>query len=157
MRGRMPTQWLVLPIALTLLAACGPTDPAIQVAVDSRLAADRATADLSLDIAVTRGVVRLEGEVDSMDQRRQALAVARAVPGVAKVVDGMFRTDAAILAAVKDALAVDTLVGRIPIAVNVQHGNVELTSDQTGKEDRARAVGIAMAVDGVKQVRDLMR
>ena len=65
--------------------------------------------------------------------------------------------DDAIATAVRHALASDPLVGRIPITVTARQGTVQLISDQTGKEDRIRAVEIAAHVEGVKKVEDLMR
>ena len=44
---------------------------------------------LGLDISATRGVVRLEGEVNSSAQRQRAIDLARAVAGVKDVVDAM--------------------------------------------------------------------
>jgi osmotically-inducible protein OsmY len=146
-----------LALFVVSVAACGRTDPAIQTTVDSQLASDPVTSALSVDIAVTRGVVRLEGQVDSLEERRRALDIARGASGVRDVVDGMYPSDANVAAAVKKALAADPLVGRIPIAVRAQHGHVELVSDQTSKEDRVRAVEIASGVDGVTHVEDLMR
>jgi osmotically-inducible protein OsmY len=157
----MPTMRMrslsAVPLCGVLVVACGHTDPATQVAIDNRLSADPITAPLGLDAAVSRGVVRLEGEVDSADQRRRAMDVTRGVPGVKAVVDAMYVSDAFIIAAVKQALAADSLVGRIPFTVSASHGRVQLISDQTGPDDRARALAIASAVDGVTHVDDLMR
>ena len=145
-------------IALCLVAtACGETDPALQTAVDAQLSVDTSTAPLSVDISVNRGVVRLSGEVESRDQQRRAVELARSVRGVKGVTDEMRLSDAALVATVKRALAADPLVGKIPIEVNASAGNVRLTSDQTGKDDRTRAVDVASKVDGVTHVEDLMR
>ena len=142
---------------LTSMAGCGTTDPALLITIDSRLAADPATAMLGLDISVSRGVVRLEGEVNSSAQRRRAIDLSRAVAGVKNVIDAMYPGDDAIAAAIRQALASDPLVGRIPITVTARQGTVQLISDQTGKEDRIRAVEIAARAEGVKKVVDLMR
>jgi hyperosmotically inducible protein len=137
--------------------ACGQTDPAIQIAIDAQLAVDSVTAPLSVDISVNRGVARLVGEVSSRDQERRAVDLARSVRGVKAVIDEMYFSDAAIVAAVKTALAADPLVGKIPIVVQASAGIVSLTSNQTGKDDRTRALDVASKVDGVKHVEDLMR
>jgi hyperosmotically inducible protein len=137
--------------------ACGQTDPAIQIAIDAQLAVDSVTAPLSVDISVNRGVARLVGEVSSRDQERRAVDLARSVRGVKTVIDEMYFSDAAIVAAVKTALAADPLVGKIPIVVQASAGIVSLTSNQTGKDDRTRALAVASKVDGVKHVEDLMR
>lgn len=147
---------LVLLSAM-LLAACSRSDPALQIAVDSQLAVDATTATLSVDVYVTRGVVHLAGEVTSRQQQRRAVDVARSVRGVKGVVDEMRLSDAAIAAAVKQMLAADPVVGRIPIEVDSTNGHTRLISDQTNKEERTRAVEIAKKVDGVTQVEDRMR
>jgi hyperosmotically inducible protein len=145
-------------IALCLLiTACAPTDPAIQTAVDAQLSVDRVTAPLSVDISVNRGIVRLSGEVESRDQQRRAVELARSVHGVKNVTDEMHLSDVAIIAAVKQALAADPLVGKIPIDVDASAGSIRLKSDQTGKDDRTRAVEVASKIDGVTHVEDLMR
>ena len=157
MRSRLPVARAVLLAILISVAGCGTTDPALVITIDSRLAADPATAMLGLDISATRGVVRLEGEVNSSAQRQRAIDLARAVAGVKDVIDAMYPGDDAIATAIRQALASDPLVGRIPITVTARHGTVQLISDQTGKEDRIRAVEIAAHVEGVKKVEDLMR
>jgi osmotically-inducible protein OsmY len=140
-----------------LLTACTRTDPSIQAAVDSQLSVDSATAALSLDISVTRGVVRLAGVVASRDQQRRAVELTRAVRGVKDVVDEMHLSDAAVTAAVKQALLADPIVGKIPIDVDSTNGYTRLMSEQTNKEERARAVELAKKIDGVTQVEDRMR
>ena len=137
--------------------ACGRTDPSLQIAVDRALSADSTTSSLNIDIYANKGVVHLAGEIESRDQERRVVAVARSVAGARDVVDELRLTDAAIVAAVKRALAADPLVGRIPIAVDSSRGNIRLISNQTGPDDRKQAVAVASKVDGVRQVEDLMR
>jgi osmotically-inducible protein OsmY len=148
---------VVVLLCVVIHAACGRTDPAVQIAVDDRISADAGTAALSLDISINQGVIRLAGEVTTREQRRRAVALARSVDGVKDVVDGMQLSDATIVAAVKSALAADPLVGKIPIEVDANRGNIRLMSDQTDKEQRARAMELAANVDGVKHVEDRMR
>ena len=116
----------VAMLLCVILAACGRTDPAIQIAVDAQLAASTATATLSLDISVSRGVVRLAGEVASRDQQRRAVELARSVDGVEGVIDEMYLGDDAIVIAVKQALASDPLIGKVPIDVDARGGHVRL-------------------------------
>jgi osmotically-inducible protein OsmY len=140
-----------------LLTACSRTDPSIQAAVDSQLAVDSATATLSLDISVTRGVVHLAGVVASRDQQRRAVELTRSVRGVKDVVDEMHLSDAAVAAAVKQALLADPIIGKVPIEVDSTNGFTRLMSEQTTKDERTRAVEIARKIDGVTQVQDRMR
>jgi hyperosmotically inducible periplasmic protein len=151
-------RWLVaVATSAALITACGQSDPAIQTAVDSQLAVDSVTAPLSVDISVTQGVVRLAGEVQSREQQRRAVALARGIRGVKDVVDEMYLSDATIVTAVKKTLAADPLVGRVPIEVDSSGGNIRLMSEQTNKDERARAVEISSTVDGVKHVEDRLR
>lgn len=154
-RSRVAT--VVVVLCISLQAACGRTDPAVQIAVDQRLAADAETAPLSLDISITRGVVRLAGEVTAREQRRRAVELARSVDGVKDVIDDMYLSDETIVAAVKRALAADPLVGRVSIEVDSNGGNIRLMSEQTDQDQRARAMELARTVDGVKDVEDRMR
>jgi osmotically-inducible protein OsmY len=136
---------------------CSRNDQGIQMAVDALLAADTATATLDIDIRVTDRVVSLEGAVLSREQQRRAVEIARGVRGVSDVIDALYLNDAVVVEAVKKTLAADPLVGTIPIAVDAQHGNIRLMSDQTNKQERVRAVEISSKVDGVKHVEDRMR
>ena len=117
----------------------------------------RGDGSLSLDISITRGVVRLAGEVTSREQSRRAVELARSVDGVKDVLDDMYLSDEAIIAAVTRVLAADPLVGRAPIEVDSNGGNIRLRSDQTDKDQRARAMELSAMVDGVNQVEDRMR
>ena len=155
--NRTLARLFIILIAAARLTACTQTDPSIQVAVDAQLAVDATTAPLSIDVNVSRGVVHLAGEVTSRDQRNRAVELARSVRGVKDVVDDMHLSDAVITATVKRMLAEDPLVGKIPIEVVTNNGRTSLSSAQTSKEDRIRAVDIAKKVDGVTQVEDLMR
>ena len=147
----------IVVLSGVIIAACSRSDPALQTAVDSQLAVDSVTATLNLDVSVTRGVVHLAGEVASREQQRRAVEVARAVRGVKDIVDEMHLSDAAIAAAVKRLLREDPVIGKIPIEVVSNNGYTHLGSDQTTKEERARAMEIARKVDGVTQVEDNMR
>ena len=138
-------------------AACGPSDPALQIAVDQRLSRDPQTASLSVDISIMRGVIRLAGEVESRDQQRRAVELTRSVDGVKDVVDQMHLGDKAIIAAVKAALAADPLVANVPIEIDSNAGSIRLMSDRTDKDQRARAMEISATVDGVVHVEDRMR
>lgn len=64
-------------------------DAALADAIARELREDAATTDLSLDVTVRRGVVRLRGLVQDLDDAENAEAVAARVPGVVAVVDGM--------------------------------------------------------------------
>ncbi len=62
-------------------------DEAIADAVRDALALDASTADLALNVEVGDGVVRLRGNVLTIEDAEDAEAVASAVPGVVEVID----------------------------------------------------------------------
>lgn len=65
----------------------GLGDEAIADAIRDALALDGSTADLTLNIDVIDGVVRLRGMVQGIEDAENAEAVAGAVPGVVEVID----------------------------------------------------------------------
>ena len=89
---------LVVPLAI-LLGGCagGGAEPSPRAEADARLAVRVKAALLeagAVDAAAVRvsardGTVRLDGIVESEDERRRALRAARAVPGVVRAVDGL--------------------------------------------------------------------
>jgi hyperosmotically inducible periplasmic protein len=159
--------WMAAPfgrVALALLcaiaglsAACQPSDSVIRRDVQERLAANPATAGSQLSVDVQGGVVRLGGKTATLEDQQLAMSLARSVNGVKVVVNDMWSHNAPLAHRVQDALASDPLVGRVPIEVEAKGDTVRLTSDQTNQDQRARAVQIASAVEGVRQVEDLMK
>ena len=144
-------------IAVALCSACGPSENDIRRDVRARLDADQATARLGLSVEVKRQVVYLSGRTATPAEQQQAMALAKEAKGVKLVVNDMFLNNNALADKVREALAQDEAVGKIPIEVEAQGGLIRLTSDQTNAEERARIVKIASAVEGVAQVEDRMR
>ncbi|MCC7369062.1 MAG: BON domain-containing protein [Chloroflexi bacterium] len=60
-------------------------DEALVDAVEAALRHDAATTDLSIEVSVVQGVVRLRGTVDDLDDAENAEAVASRVDGVVEV------------------------------------------------------------------------
>jgi osmotically-inducible protein OsmY len=73
------------------------------------------------------------------------------------VVNDMWLNNTTLADKVKEALAQDAVVGKIPIEVEAQGKLVRLSSDRTNREERERIVKIASAVEGVAEVEDRMR
>jgi hypothetical protein len=65
----------------------GYGDEAIKEAVERELREDSETAELSVRVHVSRGVVRLRGRVQTIDDADSAVAVAERVPGVKEVIE----------------------------------------------------------------------
>jgi osmotically-inducible protein OsmY len=144
-------------LAAVVCFACVPSQSTTLSDVRERLGADEVTAKLDLSIEVKNRVVYLSGRTGTPEEQRRAVAVARAAGGVKLVVNRMWLNNIALVDKVKQALAADDRVGKIPIDVEADGTTVRLMSNQTNSDDRARAVKVASAVEGVTQVEDRMR
>jgi osmotically-inducible protein OsmY len=152
MRARL----IVACLAAALCFACVLSESEIQRDVRERLDADNALAKLELSIEVKNRVVYLSGRTLTQEQQQRAIAAARG-RGIKLVVNRMSLTNGALIDRVKQALAADERIGKIPIEVDAEGTIVRLMSNQTNSDDRTRAVQVASAVDGVTQVEDLMK
>ena len=154
----MPSRGIVVAgLAALLCSGCVPSESDIRSDVRERLAADQATAKLDLSIEVKNRVVFLSGKTATLEEQQQALAVARGADAVKFVVNDMWLNNLTLVDKVRQALAADEQIGNVPIDVDANGTTVRLMSDQTNGEERARAMEIAKAVEGVTQVEDRMR
>mgnify|MGYP003580315856 CR=1 FL=1 len=147
----------LLCVIAGLSLACVPSEEDIRSDVRAQLAADSTTAALGLSVSAEKRVVYLSGKTATKEEQQRAMDLARGVNGVKLVVNDMWINNAELANKVKAALAADALVGKIPIDVDAKGPNVRLMSDQTNGEERTRAVQVASAVEGVKQVEDRMK
>ena len=91
------------------------------------------------------------------EEQQRALDVTRSVRGVRLVVNDILLNETALADEVRRALAADPLLAAVPMEIEAQDGVVRLMSDATNREQRERAVQIASAVAGVKEVEDRMK
>jgi hyperosmotically inducible periplasmic protein len=146
-----------LCVIASLCIACMPSEDDIRRDVRAQLAANPTTARLGLSVSAENRVVYLSGKTATKEEQQQAVDLAREVRGVKLVVNDMWVNNAELADKVKAALAADAMVGKIPIDVDAKGGFVRLMSDQTNREERARIVEIASAVEGVEQIEDRMK
>lgn len=137
--------------------ACARSDADLEKAVAGRLAADPATSTLHIAVGVTRHIVFLSGMTNTPEEQQRALDVTRSVRGVGLVVNEILLNETELADEVKRALAADPLLAAVPMEVEAQDGVVRLMSEATNREQRERAVQIASAVAGVKDVEDRMK
>jgi len=147
---------LLVSLSAALCVACVLSESEIRRDVRERLDADQEIAKLDLSIEVKNRVVYLSGRTFTPEQQQRAIAAARG-RGIKLVVNRMSLTNSALIEKVKQALAADEQVGKIPIDVDAEGTIVRLMSNQTNSDQRDRAVKVASAVDGVTQVEDLMK
>lgn len=108
-----------------------------------------------VEVSVEDGVVAVSGIASSETMRRRVLYAAATTPGVVRVIDRL-TTDAEIEAAVAQALASDPAIRDARIAVSSYLGVVTLYGAPGSEEQKARALELARAVPGVRQVDDML-
>jgi len=143
-------------LAAVLCVSCVRSESKIRTDVRERLDADQTLAGLDLSIEVKNRVVYLSGRTLTEEQQQRAVAAARG-RGIKLVVNHMSLTNSALIDKVKQALAADETIGKIPIDVDAEGTIVRLMSDKTNSDERERAVQVASAVEGVTQVEDRMK
>jgi hyperosmotically inducible protein len=138
-------------------------DAAITASVKSALIADPAAEARNINVDTRRGVVQLNGFVESKTGRTQAVKVASGVSGVTKVENNLLlkgeeRTvgevidDGAITTAVKADLLASPVTKGLAIKVETHDGRVELGGWVDSASVRTEAGRITAAVNGVKSV-----
>lgn len=167
-RRRIALASLAVATAL-LLAGCASTRPVgsqvsdswIATKVESKLAANPSINNFEIDVDVQDGVVRLSGNVETPDDRREAEDIARRTEGVRSVVndigigDPTFAenvTDAWIATKVKTKLAADPEISPFNIDVDVVEGVVTLSGIVAKDTARSEAEHLAANTEGVKDV-----
>ena len=145
---------LALLLAVSTLA-CARSDEAVQADLQQQLAADPATAGITA--TVTEGVAKLSGVTQTQAQQDRAMAIGRAIKGVAAIESAMRIDDAALAEAVKNAIATDETVNAVPLKIEVRDGEVRLFSEQTNADQRARLAQVVSSVYGVTHVEDNMK
>ena len=140
-------------------------DKVLHTKVWAALTEDK-TADASeINLEVYKGVVHLNGFVDTENEKSQAEAVAKGVSGVKGVENNLLIKQAAqtaggaiddstITAKVKSALidSSDTKAG--DIKVETRGGVVQLSGYVANEAEKTAATKVAQSVDGVKAVKN---
>ena len=147
---------MVACLTAVLCFACVLSESDIRRDVRQRLHADQALEKLDLSIEVKNRVVYLSGRTFTEEQQQRAVTTARG-RGIKLVVNHMSLTNSALIDKVKEALAADEKIGKIPIDVDAEGTIVRLMSDKTNSDERERAVQVASSVEGVTQVEDRMK
>ena len=169
---------VVLAAVVSLVVACAQTsDAGITGLVKTKLAADGKVSASEITVETTNGVVTLTGNVDSQEAKDQAILLAKETSGVREVKDmisvkagastgdapdpdrtvGTRLDDAGITMRVKARLLDDPVVKGLQIDVDTRDGVVFLTGTVPGDAERAQAIQLAKATEGVKGVEANLR
>jgi hyperosmotically inducible periplasmic protein len=163
--------------ALTI--ACAQTDTGVTASVKSRLATDDMVKGRNIQVDTKDHVVTLTGQVQTEQEQRKAIEIARGTSGVVDVVDdlavmtdvgeeqtaatsgrladtggGDIDLDPGITADVKSRLLSDSTVKNLKIEVDTEGRVVTLKGRVDNEAQKTRALGIARSVDNVARVED---
>jgi hyperosmotically inducible protein len=156
------------------------TDGWITMKVHSQFVTEDALEDSDIDVDTNAGVVTLNGTVATDAGRTRAVAITKATDGVKSVTDklrvaaergtdvtgaarqagkdaGRKITDGWITSKIYAQFLTETALDDSDIDVDVTKGAVTLTGAVRSDAGRQRAVAIAKATDGVKDVKDSLK
>jgi len=147
-------------------AAEHASDVALATKIDAKLIASKKVQARWISIEVIEGVVYLTGFVPSRQQKQEAERIARSEPNVKDVKNELVvgkppisrvASDSWITAKVKSALFADDLVPGWSVHVETVNGRVYLTGIVPSAKVAKRAQAVALSVDGVRAVVNLLK
>ena len=167
---------IAVGLALTGAVACSSTrtqkaageqidDSVVLGKVKAALIADPITKARQIDVEVYRGIVQLNGFVDSQEEKSRAATVAREVDGVVAIQNnlsvrqgsgtvGEVVDDATLTAKVKAALIQSPDTKAYQINVETKAGVVHLSGFVNNALAKQAATSVARSVTGVKDVQN---
>lgn len=181
------TAFFSLVIVCTVFAGCGPVlvgsgaagaykvatdersmgqiwdDSSIEARINLELVQSSKVNSVNIDVHVVDGVVILNGLVDSLEEAKEAEAIAEREPHKKGVKNqlmigtrtfGQVIDDNVIWNRIKGALINEKGIRSLNIDVNVRKGEVFLSGILENENQRLRVLKIAGAITGVKQVTD---
>ena len=133
--------------------------------VKSALASDDTTEAHEINIEVNKGIVQLNGFVDTEKEKAQATTVAQGVKGVKQVENnlvvkteksstGQSMDDSTVTAKVNSALIDSKETKAGDIKVQTQNGVVQLSGFVDNEAQKTAAGKVAQSVKGVKEVKN---
>lgn len=137
------------------------TDADIAKAVRNALEWDVFVPDERIQSTVASGIVTLEGEVDYLSQREDAVRVARGLAGVRNVIDKLQVKESAsaseVHRAIEDALERRAAREAREIKLEVQDGKVVLQGKVHSWAQHDLVVGAARGTRGVRSIEDRLQ
>jgi osmotically-inducible protein OsmY len=134
------------------------SDAAVRDAVEDELDVDPVVSLNDVLVAVTDGVVHLEGTMPNALVVRRAERIAETVRGVRSVSNrlevelSLRRTDQAVAGDVRTALRMDPATEKYEVLVDVTDGVVTLTGSVDSWQEKDLAEQVALGVRGVRSV-----
>jgi hyperosmotically inducible protein len=138
-------------------------DSAITTKVKNKLLKDHKTTAYQIDVDTLEGNVFLTGVVETEQESKRAVEIAKNVPGVKKVTNnlqigertfGQSVDDTVTGSRIKAKLVVEPGIRSLNIDVDVHNGVVTLTGIVDSSEQRKRAIEIAQSTIGAVRIVD---
>ena len=138
-------------------------DSAITTKVKNKLLKDHTTTAMQIDVDTLEGNVFLTGVVETEQESKRAVEIAKNVPGVKKVTNnlqigertfGQSVDDTVTGSRIKAKLVVEPGIRSLNIDVDVHNGVVTLTGIVNSSEQRKRAIEIAQSTIGAVRIVD---
>jgi hyperosmotically inducible protein len=140
-------------------------DSAVTAKIKAELIKDSTTKAYQIEVNSRKGVVQLNGFVDTTAARMRAGEIAKNISGVMEVQNnlevksgertaGRTMDDAAITAKVKTALIEDSSTKAHQIDVTTDNGKVQLSGFVDSAAAKAQAAKLALQVNGVVSVQN---
>ncbi len=135
------------------------TDMQISNAVDKQLMINATTPSHMIDVVCESGIVTLNGEVNSLLAKENAIKVAQMVKGVRGVIDKIevattYVSDNVLESNVKDALFNDPATTSYEITVSADNGVVTLDGEVDSWQEKQLASYVTKGVAGVKEIKN---
>ena len=140
-------------------------DAAITASIKTRLTVEQDTKARQINVETQKGIVQLNGFVDSSEARSKAEKIAADTDGVTKVHNnlevrsadraaGVVVDDAVITGKVEAALAADKRTSAMRVDIETHDGTVQLSGFAKSQAEKDAAVDVARAVTGVRTVKN---
>jgi len=140
-------------------------DAAITASVKTKLTMDKETKARQINVETQKGIVQLNGFVDSAAARTEAEKLASAVDGVKQVRNnlevrsadraaGVVVDDAMVTGKVEAALVADKRTSALRVDIETNDGEVQLSGFAKSEAEKSAAVEVAKGVAGVRTVKN---
>lgn len=171
-RGRIGTTMSAIVLTVVLLVASGPIaasaqgreirDGEITIAIEGELTTSDAVEGHLIDVSTEDGIVTLEGTVDHLLARDQALRIARSHKGVRAVIDELTvrpvdRPDYEIRQDAVLAMSMDPAAESYQIEIDVEDGVVTLRGEVESMAEKRIAEKAVKKVRGIREIVDFIR
>lgn len=150
---------IALAVGLPATAAAGPAadDDAVRKAVGNQLLIAEDVSSRDITVSNRKGVIVLEGEVDTLLEKQQAVELAGSIRGVRAVVDRLtvapkLRADPQIAERVEQAIAFDPATDKAEVDWKVKDGRVVLTGQLPSWQEKQLYGLVVSGVGGVREV-----